>query len=67
MHVHKDTVRKLPEKYRIAGYFIFRESTANPRKLKLWKIINVEEARFSISICEITLREQGIELAVREI
>ncbi len=40
--------------------FIFRESTANPRKLKSWKIINVEEARFSISIREITFREQEL-------
>ncbi len=38
----------------------FRETTANPRKLKSWKVINVEEARFSISIREITFREQEL-------
>ncbi len=46
--------------YRIVGYFrgvhVFHESTANPRKLKN----NVEEARFSISIREITFREQEL-------
>ncbi len=37
-----------------------RAYAAYPLKLKSWKIINVEEARFSISICELFVNKNWI-------
>ncbi len=49
--------------YRTAGYFrgvyISRISREHSQSSKI-KIVNVEEARFSISIREITFREQEL-------